>query len=135
VLCCARGRCWAQGRTAAGRARRGPGREAAWRWAASGSAPGLHGSLARVRPGSRPGGGRPRRAWTRGRERRLLLLAARRAASLGTGDSAVGKGREVEGRPAAGGWGPAAGREVESGGCRGKKPPGGCSRWEDETLS
>jgi hypothetical protein len=46
--------CCARGRWAGVRARRGPGREAAWRRGASGSAPGLRGSLARVRPGSRP---------------------------------------------------------------------------------
>jgi hypothetical protein len=39
------------GRRAGVLARHGPGREAAWRWAASGSAPGVLGSLARVRPG------------------------------------------------------------------------------------
>jgi hypothetical protein len=58
VLCSARG----DARQLAGRGAdlgarrpgRGPGREAAWRWAASGSALGLHGSLARVQPGSRP---------------------------------------------------------------------------------
>jgi hypothetical protein len=74
-------------------------------------------------------GGRPRRAWSRGRERhraRLLLLAARRAASLGTGgavggrrlgESRVGEGgREVEGRGEAGGWGQGAGGGRKAGG-------------------
>jgi hypothetical protein len=135
------------GRGVGVRARRGPGREAAWRWAASGSAPGLHGSLARVRPGSRPGGGCQRRAWSRGRERRrarLLLLAARRAASLGTGGSAVGKGRcrRLEGgRGEAGGWGLGAGGERKAGGwgpaaaAGGRSPLAAVAGGEDETLS
>jgi hypothetical protein len=101
----------------------GPGREAAWRWAASGSAPGLLGSLARVRPGSRPGGGRPRRAWAG------IRRSARTAARPQPGQ--VAGQRAAPGAAAAPGG--ASGRELGDGrldGGEGEVPSVGAGGWE-----
>jgi hypothetical protein len=119
------------GRRAGVLARHGPGREAA-------SAPGLLGSLARVRTGSRPGGGRPRRAWAG--IRRSARTAARpqpgrvagqraapgAAAAPGgasghkLGDGRLGGGEGEVPSVGAGGWERA---EWEGRGCRGRPRP------------
>jgi hypothetical protein len=109
--------CWrGEARLAQDRARR-LGGGWAWRWAASGSTPGLHGSQARVRPGrvlaaavqgapgrrAESGAGRGSCSWRRD-EPRARGRAARCSRMEAGGWGRVGKGgREVEGRPAAGG--------------------------------
>jgi hypothetical protein len=135
VLCSARGDARQHVDLGARRPGRGPGREAAWRWAASGSALGC---TAPWRESSR---GcvqrRPTRARLDERQRAATVApggATSREIRGRAGGSAVGKGREVEGRrleegPAAEGgrrpaalavWRPAAAATVEG------KPPGGC---------